>query len=118
MNCHLLNFKKPAPYILTLFLALSSFAAQAEGSVKLGRAKAQMCEACHGLDGRSKMPEVPNLSGQVEGYINAQLTAFKSGERKNEQMSVIAQSLSPEDIQNLASYYSKIEITVGKIPGN
>jgi cytochrome c553 len=46
-----------------------------------------------------------------------QLNAFKSGERKNDMMSMIAPMLSPDDINNLAAYYAAIEITVGKIPG-
>ncbi len=91
--------------------------AQAAGNVQAGHEKARMCEACHGLDGRSKIPEAPNLAGQIEGYLAVQLRAFKSGERKNEQMAVIVQALSPQEIEDLAAYYSAIEVTVGKIPG-
>jgi hypothetical protein len=36
--------------------------------------------------------------------------------RENEMMSVVAQNLSPTDIQNLAAYYSVIEISLGKPP--
>ena len=32
-------------------------------------------------------------------------------------MSVVIQDLSDSDIENLAAYYSAIEISVGKIPG-
>jgi cytochrome c553 len=32
-------------------------------------------------------------------------------------MSVVVQDLSPTDIENLAAYYSGIEISVGKTPG-
>jgi cytochrome c553 len=32
-------------------------------------------------------------------------------------MSVVAASLSDADIENLAGYYSAIEISVGKLPG-
>jgi cytochrome c553 len=87
------------------------------GDVKIGREKAQQCEVCHGLDGLSKIPEAPNIAGQNETYMIAQLTAFKSGERKNDMMSMIAPTLSADDINNLAAYYAAIEITVGKIPG-
>ena len=45
------------------------------------------------------------------------MTAFKSGERKNEMMSIVVQDLSPTDIEDLAAYYSAIEISVGKVPG-
>jgi cytochrome c553 len=96
-----------------------SFTTNAEaGDPKAGRAKAEaICGVCHGVDGLAKIPEAPNLAGQTESYLIEQITAFKSGERKNEMMSVVAQDLSPDDIENLASYYSGIEITVGKTPG-
>lgn len=99
---------------------LASFAcspAEAAGNVKAGRQKAHACEACHGLDGRSKVAEAPNLAGQVENYLIEQMRAFKSGVRKNELMSLIAPTLSPQDIEDLAAYYAAIEVVVGKIPG-
>jgi cytochrome c553 len=96
------------------------FAAQNQaeaGDAKAGRAKAEsVCAVCHGVDGLAKIPEAPNLAGQNENYLLAQLTAFKSGERKNEMMSVVSQNLSDADIENLAAYYSAIEISVGKTP--
>lgn len=87
------------------------------GDVKAGRAKALMCQACHGLDGLSKVPDAPNIAGQTEPYIVAQLQAYKSGARKNDAMSVVAPSLSDTDVEDLAAYFSAIEINVVKIPG-
>ncbi len=87
------------------------------GDIKTGRAKALMCQACHGLDGLSKVPDAPNIAGQTEPYIVAQLQAYKSGVRKNDAMSVVAPSLSDRDIEDLAAYFSAIEINVGKLPG-
>jgi cytochrome c553 len=90
--------------------------AQAQGDVKAGRKKAEVCAVCHGLEGLAKIAEAPNLAGQSEGYLIEQITAFKTGERKNEMMSVVVQTLSPADIEDLAAYYSAIEISVGKLP--
>jgi cytochrome c553 len=87
------------------------------GDVKAGRSKALMCQACHGIDGLSKVPDAPNIAGQIEPYLVAQLQAFKSGARKNDAMSVVAASLSSQDIDDLAAYFAAIEINVGKIPG-
>lgn len=87
------------------------------GDVAAGRAKAMMCQACHGLDGLAKTPDAPNIAGQVEPYLVAQLQAFKTGVRKSEAMSVVAPGLSDADIDNLAAYYAAIEISIGKIPG-
>lgn len=84
----------------------------------MGRQKATaICALCHGADGIAKITEAPNLAGQNQMYLVGQLTAFKSGQRKNDIMSVVAGNLSDADIQNLAVYYSSIPISVGKIPG-
>jgi cytochrome c553 len=87
------------------------------GDLKAGRAKALMCQACHGLDGLSKVPDAPNIGGQTEPYLVAQLQAYKSGGRKNEAMSLVAPPLSDKDIEDLAAYFSAIEIAVVKLPG-
>jgi len=86
------------------------------GDVKAGVKKALMCQACHGLDGLSKVPDAPNIAGQLEPYLVAQLQAFKSGARKNDAMSVVASSLSDQDVEDLAAYYSAIEVQVVKTP--
>ena len=87
------------------------------GDVKAGRAKALMCQACHGIDGLSKTPDAPNIAAQIEPYIVAQLQAYKSGARKSDAMSVVAPTLSDTDIEDLAAYFSAIEINVVKMPG-
>jgi len=99
------------------FLLTTGGSVCAAGDVKAGRAKALMCQACHGLDGLSKTPDSPNIAGQIELYLVAQLQAFKSGARKNDAMSVVAPSLSDKDIEDLAAYFSAIEISIGKLPG-
>ena len=75
-----------------------------------------MCQACHGIDGMSKVPDAPNIAGQTEPYIIAQLQAFKSGARKNDSMAMVASTLSDKEIGDLAAYFSAIEIKVTKIP--
>ena len=98
-------------------LAIANNDARAAGDAKAGRAKAQMCQACHGIDGMSKVPDAPNIAGQVEGYLVTQLQAFKSGARKSEAMTLVASGLSDKDIDNLAAWFSSIEVKVGKLPG-
>jgi cytochrome c553 len=102
---------------VSIFLIAASSGACSAGDVKAGRAKAQMCQACHGMDGLSKTPDAPNIAGQTEQYLVAQLQAFKTGTRKNDAMSVVAPTLSDADIEDLAAYFSAIEISVGKLPG-
>jgi cytochrome c553 len=100
----------PARALAIALLAIVAGGAQAAGSVAAGKARAALCAACHGLDGRSRMPEAPNLAGQVEGYLAEQLRAFKSGERHNEQMAIITKTLSPQDIDDLAAYYASLAL--------
>jgi len=102
--------------VAAAFLALASASALA-GDVKAGRVKAQKCEVCHGIDGQSKIPEAPNLSGQVESYLVEQLKLFKGGQRQNDMMSAMAATLSEQDIADLAAYYAAIQVTIGKVPG-
>ena len=77
-----------------------------------GRAKAKVCQTCHGIDGVAKMPTVPNIGGESALYITKQLKAFRSGERKDPQMSIIAKPLTDDDIANLAAWYASIKFTV------
>ncbi|MDH3218858.1 MAG: cytochrome c [Gammaproteobacteria bacterium] len=90
-------------------LSADTFAAD----LRAGMAKAQaVCQTCHGLDGRSSIAGSPNLSGQNEDYIIIQLKAYRAGKRQHPQMSIIAQALSDDDIDNVAKWYSSIRITV------
>jgi cytochrome c553 len=45
------------------------------------------------------------------------MQAFKTGVRKNDAMSVVMPPLSDADIEDLAAYYSAIEIKIVKVPG-
>lgn len=81
----------------------------AHGDAAAGKAKSGMCAACHGADGISTIPGYPNLAGQNEQYLVAQMKAFKSGDRKNPMMNPTAAALSEEDINNLASYYAGLK---------
>ncbi len=76
------------------------------GDAAAGKQKANQCQACHGLDGKAKLPDAPNLAGQNEIYLVKALGDFKSGARQNEMMSLVAPKLSDADIADLAAYYA------------
>lgn len=65
-----------------------------------------VCAACHTVSGNSTTPANPKIAGHTAEYINKQLHDFKSGERKNPVMAGIVAKLSPQDMQNLAAYFS------------
>ncbi len=91
-------------------LITSTFAssAHAAGDVAAGQAKSVICAACHGPAGVSVIPLQPNLAGQVPGYIESQLKAFKSGERVNVIMAGQTALLTEEDMVNLDAYYASL----------
>jgi cytochrome c553 len=94
---------------LTALAALAAWPGMARAAdIAAGRAKAVQCQACHGLDGIAKIPEAPNLAGQNEDYLLKALKDFKSGERKNDMMSLMVKPLSDTDIANLAAFYHSL----------
>lgn len=97
---------------LGAFLAPLALSAAQAGDPEAGRDAAAQCRTCHGVDGIGRMPNVPNLAGQSEMYLQKQLRAYRSGERQAPQMSVIAADLTDEEIDDLAAWYASIEISV------
>ncbi|MBC5783234.1 cytochrome c4 [Ramlibacter sp. USB13] len=89
------------------FLALAAAAAAAQ-DIEAGRAKAQVCAACHGADGNGVpgMPEVPFLAGQTWRYLYVQLRDFKEGRRTSPVMTPMAQPLSRDDMIAVANFYA------------
>jgi len=87
--------------------ASASYAADPAAGKKVASG---MCAVCHGVDGIAKNPDAPHLAAENVEYLLRQLKAFKSGERKHEQMSIIAQGLSDEQMANVAAWYSSIKI--------
>jgi cytochrome c553 len=94
-------------FLSTLLLALAQHSMAAD--IAAGKTRAAQCAACHGPDGHAVMPQTPNLAGQDEDYLAEQLKAFRSGERQNETMSVIAKPLSDTEIADLAAYFHSLK---------
>lgn len=70
----------------------------------------QVCSNCHGMDGNSVSPNFPKLAGQPVAYLVAQLKEFRNHNRQDpagfEYMWGISRSLTDEQIQGLAAYFS------------
>ena len=90
----------------------------AAGDAEAGQAKSATCMGCHGLAGNSTIPNFPKLAGQGEAYIVKQLQYFKSGERKNAMMAGVALSLSDQDMEDIAAYYSIQTISENSAQGS
>jgi cytochrome c553 len=69
-----------------------------------------LCSTCHGPLGISTSPEFPILAAQREGYLAAQIEAFRSHARAEKDahdfMWGIASQLDPSVIAGLARYYA------------
>jgi cytochrome c553 len=74
-------------------------------SIGRGATLAHRCAICHGPSGISRA-DSPNLAGQYASVVYKQLLDFRSGARVNSVMSPFAESLSDQDIIDLAGYYS------------
>ncbi len=101
------RFQSPLRAALVLaasFLAASSPDALADAET--GRAKAEICVACHGPAGNSTQPAYPSLAGQPKQFIVSALYQFREGKRVNALMSPMAASLSNADLNDLAAYFS------------
>ena len=108
---------------LTLFsfgiaLALTSAPLLAGGNIQQGKAKAAVCAACHGADGNAVDPQYPRLAGQYNEYIQQALHEYKDGRRNNPIMKGFASTLSDQDIENLAAYYSSLPTKLDTLQGH
>ena len=96
--------------LLVTLLTLTAQAQELKGDAKAGQAINAMCIGCHGIKGyQASFPEVykvPMISGQNAKYIVSALNAYKKGERKHPTMRGISETLTEQNMADLAAYYS------------
>jgi cytochrome c553 len=68
----------------------------------------QLCAACHGEDGNSRMEKIPSLAGQPAFFILNQLFLMREGVRKVEAMAPFVKELKDEDLTALSEHFSKL----------
>ena len=104
--------------VLTLLSlsTLQSVAADEKNSTE--KTVQTVCAACHGADGNSAVPQNPKLAGQIPEYLLKQLTNFKEGKRANAVMAGMVANLTPDDMKELANYYSAQKINLSKAKTN
>lgn len=93
-------------------LAQESADGAIKGDPEAARSKVSMCIGCHGIQGyKASFPEVyhvPKIAGQNAEYIVTALQDYARGARTFLSMEAIAQGLSPQDMADLAAYYSSM----------
>jgi len=95
-------------FLLALILSLFFSSVYAADAVA-GKAKATLCGGCHGADGISLTPDVPNLAGQKEAYLVKAIKDFRDGNRSNPMMASMAKNLSDADVVDIAAYFSSLK---------
>jgi cytochrome c553 len=115
---NVVRFAVPCVTVATLLGASATVSAQdIKGDAAVGKTKATMCIGCHGIIGyQASFPEiykVPKISGQGAKFIVSSLNAYKKGERKHPTMRGVAESLSDQDMADLAAYYSTHGVVEG-----
>jgi cytochrome c553 len=125
MNKLLLSLPKfavaSATFLMTIMVTfaapMSAQAQEIKGDAAAGKTKNAMCIGCHGIAGyQASFPEiykVPKISGQGAKYIISALSAYKKGDRKHPTMRGVAESLSDQDMADLAAYYSTHGVVEG-----
>lgn len=90
---------------------LATASAHAEGNKAAGRTLVYTCAGCHGVPGYTNAyPNypVPRIAGQNESYLVNALNEYKNGGRSFPTMVAQAQSLSEQNIQDIAAYLSSL----------
>lgn len=100
--------------IILLTLAcvfLTPATAFAAGDVEQGEVTAYTCTGCHGIPGyKNVYPtyHVPKIGGQNYEYLVIALKAYRDGLRDHKTMDLQAQSLSDQDIEDVAAYFASL----------
>jgi cytochrome c553 len=123
IDCPLKMNKLLSSLSVLVVACATTFAANAQevkGDAAAGEKKIAMCIGCHGIKGyQASFPEihkVPMISGQGAAYITSALNAYKKGERRHPTMRGIADSLTEQDIADVAAYYSASGVVEGAAP--
>ena len=79
-----------------------------QGDAVAGKAKAEVCGACHGAEGIAIAPLFPNLAGQHAEYLYWQLQEYKRGNVPPGTMTPLVTDLSDTDMRDIAMYYASL----------
>jgi len=104
------NWRRPPAFVLAAaFVCASQFhAGHAHAQSGPLAEKIQLCSACHGEDGNSKLEKIPSLAGQPAFFILNQLFLMREGVRKVEAMAPIVKDLKDDDLTRLSEHFAKL----------
>lgn len=73
--------------------------------VAAGQKRAQVCFACHGVSGVSKISGTPHLAGQDRAYLIKAMQSYRNGQRQDPTMVAMVKPLTDADMVNIAAYF-------------
>lgn len=97
--------------LLLAFSGILAFGSSVAGDIEKGEVIAYSCLGCHGIEGyRNAYPSyrVPKLGGQKEAYLVIALQGYRDGTREHPTMNSQGESLSEDDIENVAAYLATL----------
>jgi len=71
-----------------------------------GRVASRFCVNCHGANGVSNLPDVPNLAGQNPDYLLEQTRKFGAGKRRDPFMQGLIKALQEEEKIQISLFYA------------
>lgn len=93
---------------LLALLAVLPAQAEVRGDPEEGQVIAYTCTGCHGIPFHQNIYptySVPRIGGQSYGYIVSALKAYRAGERRHPTMEAQANTLTDQDIHDVAAYF-------------
>ncbi|MBU1237074.1 MAG: c-type cytochrome [Gammaproteobacteria bacterium] len=81
-----------------------------QAAIAGGKRASSFCANCHGVDGNSKLSEVPNLAGQNPIYLLNQVNKFYTGERKDPWMEPAIRLLNESERLNIVAYFTAMRV--------
>lgn len=91
--------------------------ADRKGSGLTGKALFFPCRSCHGDRGEGRaIEQVPAIAGQLEGYLERQMLAYRDGRRGDhprdtwgERMAIVPASFSNSEISRISRYVASLK---------
>lgn len=80
------------------------------GDAAAGKEKAQICNNCHGANGKAPVQNFPSVAGLPEAYLYRKLVEFKHSLRSDSVMTPLVANNTIEDLADIAVFYASLPL--------
>lgn len=98
------------------FIAVTQTSLPGASSYEEGADIATICFECHGENGYSTTPGIPNLAGQQPAYLIVSTQEYVKGNRGHQEKEAMLQGLGQMDIERMAMYFASQRPAVREAP--